>query len=158
MSVIPQQMVHHRTFTGPRVVFIATCAWFLVACSSPVDETPTVNEPDTSWRAASVGGTYDVRIEPEAGRAPIGEFHQWVIDVRDTKGNGVHPAQISMSGGMPSHGHGLPTQPQVTEHLGNGRYRIEGVKFNMAGPWTLEFGIDAPAGRDRVRFDLELAF
>ena len=158
MSVIPLKTVHQLTITCPRVVLVVMGALFLAACSSPVDSMPAISEPATAWRATSASGSFDVRIEPADGRTPIGEFHQWVIDVRDTQGNGVYPARITMSGGMPSHGHGLPTQPQVTEHLGNGRYRIEGVKFNMAGPWVLEFGIDAAGAQDRARFDVELGF
>ena len=54
------------------------------------------------------------------------------------------------------HGHGLPTQPQVTQTLGNGRYLLEGMKFNMPGWWTLTVKVDGPDGRDETTFNLVL--
>jgi cytochrome c peroxidase len=58
---------------------------------------------------------------------------------------------------MPSHGHGLPTRPEVTAHLDEGRYRIEGLRFNMPGDWTLVVEVEAPPIRDRMQFLLRLA-
>ena len=52
--------------------------------------------------------------------------------------------------------HGLPTSPKATASLGQGRYRIEGVKFNMTGLWELKLAITAPAGEDKVTFNLML--
>jgi hypothetical protein len=57
---------------------------------------------------------------------------------------------------MPDHNHGLPTQPEVTDDLGNGRYRLEGVKFSMPGRWVLRLSVEAPAGADEVLFNLKL--
>ena len=57
---------------------------------------------------------------------------------------------------MPQHGHGLPTTPQVTKNLGNGRYLIEGVKFNMRGWWIFELGVDGEDGADVVTFNIVL--
>ena len=67
-------------------------------------------------------------------------------------------AAIAIAGGMPGHGHGLPTQPQVTEELGGGRYRIEGVKLNMVGAWVIEVFVQTAALRDRLRFDLAIDY
>ena len=55
---------------------------------------------------------------------------------------------------MPQHGHGLPTEPAVTAELGDGRYRIEGVKFNMGGWWELQLRDRRPRGQDNVTFNL----
>ena len=57
---------------------------------------------------------------------------------------------------MPQHNHGLPTSPQATDYLGDGRYRIEGLKFTMTGWWQLRFAISAPAGSDTVVFNVML--
>ena len=38
-------------------------------------------------------------------------------------------------------------QPAVTAYLGGGRYRMEGVKFNMAGWWELQLRDSAPPRR-----------
>ncbi len=125
---------------------------------SPKDETTAENIATPKWQQESQRKLYSVTIEPRNGTIPIGEYHQWVISLRDSANRPVTLAQIAMAGGMPAHGHGLPSQPQVTEHLGGGIYLIEGVRFNMAGAWTLDFRLSSPAGPDEVQFYIELKF
>src|SRR5262245_28595617 len=55
--------------------------------------------------------------------------------VLDAMGRPVEGARITVDGGMPEHGHGLPTQPQVQGSVGGGLYDIEGVRFSMGGWW-----------------------
>ena len=85
-----------------------------------------------------------------------GELHSWVLTVKTPDGKPVDDAKIAIDGGMPDHNHGLPTSPQMTEHLGDGRYRIEGMKFSMSGWWELRFDISAAPGADTVTFNLVL--
>jgi hypothetical protein len=106
------------------------------------------------WRRASERLELDVTVGPRSGPPRIGAFHPWVVSLHDRQGNPVHPARIAIDGGMPAHGHGLPTRPQVTQYLGEGRYLVEGVRFNMAGEWVWFLAIDTASGPDRVRFDL----
>ena len=76
--------------------------------------------------------------------------------VLDATGRPVEGARITVDGGMPEHGHGLPTQPQVQGSLGGGMYDIEGVRFSMGGWWELKLSIETPQGVDRVTFNLSL--
>ena len=76
--------------------------------------------------------------------------------VLDAMGRPVENASISVDGGMPEHGHGLPTQPQVRRSLGGGMYDIEGLRFSMGGWWELKLSIEAPGSADRVTFNLSL--
>lgn len=78
------------------------------------------------------------------------------VAIADAAGLPVDDAVIQVDGGMPQHGHGLPTRPRVTRALGNGLYEIEGVRFNMGGWWELTLAIDAAAGSDVVTFNLAL--
>jgi hypothetical protein len=78
------------------------------------------------------------------------------VAITDTAGSPVDDATIQIDGGMPQHGHGLPTRPRVTRALGNGLYEIEGVRFNMGGWWEFKLAIDAPSGSDVVTFNLAL--
>ena len=68
----------------------------------------------------------------------------------------VTKAEISIDGGMPDHDHGLPTDPQVTGNLGDGRYRVEGLRFHMQGQWELKITIRADNMEDVVTISLEL--
>ena len=76
--------------------------------------------------------------------------------VLDATGRPVDNARISVDGGMPEHGHGLPTQPQVQRSLGGGMYDIEGLRFSMGGWWEVKLSIETPTGADRVTFNLDL--
>jgi hypothetical protein len=79
-----------------------------------------------------------------------------VLTLKTPEGKPIEDARVAIDGGMPDHNHGLPTSPTVTGHLGDGRYRIEGVKFTMSGWWELRFKIVAAAGTDDVTFNLVL--
>ena len=78
------------------------------------------------------------------------------VAITDAAGTPVDNATIQIDGGMPQHGHGLPTRPRVTRALGNGLYEIEGVRFNMGGWWEFKLAINAPSGSDIVTFNLAL--
>lgn len=76
--------------------------------------------------------------------------------ITDANGRPMEGARISVDGGMPEHGHGLPTRPQVRRALGGGVYEIEGLRFNMGGWWELKLAIESPEGTDNVTFNLSL--
>jgi hypothetical protein len=86
----------------------------------------------------------------------VGKLHQWNIEVESMDGTPVDEARITVDGGMPQHGHGLPTKPVVTQHLGDGKHLIEGMKFNMGGWWVVKLQIDGAQGSDVVTFNLKL--
>ena len=104
----------------------------------------------------SDGGKYRVSIRPPDGRVPMRQMHSWVLHVEGAAGGAVDSATICIDGGMPEHGHGLPTRPAVTEALHNGDYKIDGMKFSMGGWWVVKFTIDAAPGVDSIRFSLKL--
>ena len=115
-------------------------------------------EERSGWSATSDTGRLTGGSHPSRARSQIGEFQTWILELRTAGGVPVTGAEIAIAGGMPGHGHGLPTQPQVTEEMGSGRYRIEGVKLNMAGAWVIEVFVQTSAGRDRLRFDLAIDY
>lgn len=78
------------------------------------------------------------------------------VAVANGSGHAVSDATIAIDGGMPQHGHGLPTRPRVTKNLGSGWYEISGLRFNMGGWWELKLTITTPAGTDTVTFNLEV--
>jgi hypothetical protein len=111
---------------------------------------------DLALDKPTAAGLYKAAIAPEANPISVGSMHAWTVTVLTPTGAPVKVAKIGVDGGMPQHGHGLPTAPQVTKDLGNGRYLIEGMKFNMRGWWTLDLAIDGPKGTDTVSFNLVL--
>jgi hypothetical protein len=120
-------------------------------CMSPPKEL------DLGLTRPSVENKYVVTLQPPARQAAINQLHAWQVKLVSTAGVPVPNARIKVDGGMPQHGHGLPTRPQVTRELPDGGYLIEGMKFSMTGWWEIKLSIDGPAGTDRVTFNTVVA-
>ena len=103
----------------------------------------------------STRGLYEVTVSPTPSESQVNRLHSWRLDVRGAEGDAVAGADISVRGDMPAHGHGLPTQPRVRD-VGDGRYEVDGVKFQMGGAWYVEFEIAAAAGTDVARVNFVL--
>ena len=98
---------------------------------------------------------FKVSYISKADPIKINKIHTWIIHIEDKNGNNIEDAIITVDGGMPAHDHGLPTQPQITEHLGDGRYLLEGMKFHMLGYWTVTLSISHDNLSDEVTFKLD---
>jgi hypothetical protein len=86
----------------------------------------------------------------------FGKLHSWNLQIVAADGAPVDDCTVTVDGGMPQHGHGLPTKPVVTKHLGSGKHVIEGMKFNMGGWWVVRVSIVGAKGNDVVTFNLKL--
>jgi YtkA-like len=104
---------------------------------------------------ASARGVYVATLAPGQPLRPR-QLQTVRVTVVDDSGRPVDGAMLAIDGGMPEHGHGLPTRPRVTRNLGDGIYEIEGVRFNMGGWWEFKVEISAGAGTDVVTFNLAL--
>lgn len=111
---------------------------------------------DFSRTRSSESGIYRATIGPQGDNIPQGKLHRWTLHLETADGNPVDSAVIAVDGGMPQHGHGLPTKPQVTRALGQGDHLVEGMKFNMGGWWVVKFVVRAAVGTDSVIFNLKL--
>jgi hypothetical protein len=111
---------------------------------------------DLSTTRVTENRAYRATVVPMAHPVPLNQVHSWTVQVAAVDGRPVEAAIIHVDGGMPQHGHGLPTRPRVTRALGEGQYLVEGMKFNMPGWWTVRVRIDGPAGSDAVTFNLML--
>jgi hypothetical protein len=142
------------------LLLLCACAGDTARAPAPPAPAPAraSEEAGVGWHAVSDSGRIAGALAPEAGAVAIGQFQTWVVELRERSGAAVTGADVAIAGGMPAHGHGLPTQPRVTEELGGGRYRIEGVKLNMVGAWVIEVFVQSAAGRDRLRFDLAVDY
>ena len=103
----------------------------------------------------SAQGSFIATLETD-GELRVRRMQTVRVVVRDGSGHAVDGAALRIAGGMPQHGHGLPTRPRVTRNLGNGAYEIEGVRFNMGGWWEFKVVIETPAGADTITFNLDL--
>jgi len=140
---------------------ILTVAVSMTACSHAMmmihgtgAKRPAASEFGLGPRS-SAQGRYVATLEP-AGPLRPRQMQTVRVTVRDAEGRAIDDAQISIDGGMPQHGHGLPTRPRVTSNLGDGIYEIEGVRFNMGGWWEFKLAIAGSRGADTVTFNLDL--
>ena len=115
---------------------------------------PVATEFGTGPRA-SAARQFTATLQPDQPLRPR-RMQTVRVAITDNTGRPVDDATIHVDGGMPQHGHGLPTRPRVTRALGDGLYEIEGVRFNMGGWWEFKLAISAPAGTDVVTFNLDL--
>ncbi len=104
---------------------------------------------------ASAQGRFLATLEAEKPLRPR-QLQQIRVVVTDRDGRATDDATLTIDGGMPQHGHGLPTRPRVTQRLGAGAYLVEGVRFNMGGWWTFVLAISGSRGTDTVTFNLAL--
>lgn len=111
---------------------------------------------DYSMTRKSAQGIYQISYTPDLGTVPVSQMQSWTLHVETADGQPVESATITVDGDMPQHGHGLPTHPQVTRYLGNGNYKVEGLKFHMPGWWVIDFVVTAEGQTDQARFNLKL--
>ena len=138
--------IHTAVLTVVTTALLASCMRFVH---------PPANL-DYSRTRASESGHYRATIRPQGDSIPKGKLQKWTLHLETSVGAPVDSANIAVDGGMPQHGHGLPTKPRVTRALGNGDHLVEGMKFNMGGWWVVKFRVNAEGGRDSVVFNVKL--
>jgi len=126
---------------------LAAAVVLLSACGTPPKDL------DLSLAKRSDAGAYRVALVPPAQAPAINQMHSWKVKLATADGAPVHGARFGVDGGMPQHGHGLPTQPRVTRELEDGTYQLDGMKFSMTGWWELKLAIEGPQGTDKVTFN-----
>jgi cytochrome c peroxidase len=97
---------------------------------------------------------YTVSFSSLRGRPPLNEMHGWQVTLVDRDGTPVTGAQIALIGGLRDRPHSLPTSPRQTRDFGDGRYLVEGIKFDRHGWWRLKLEIHAAGNRETVSFDV----
>lgn len=107
-----------------------------------------------SWETHSQPSGLTLHLKSLQSPIPLNQMHQWEITIINGEGLPVEDAEVTVTGGMPEHDHGLATAPRVTQQLGEGRYLLEGVRFHMPGMWKLDFDIRA----DNQRYQVEHSF
>jgi hypothetical protein len=136
------------------VVVTAFAAGCMMHVAMPHAHPPAESEFGMGPRRSG-GGAYTASLIVD-GELALRKLQSVRVSVADSAGLPIEGATISVDGGMPQHGHGLPTQPRVTRSLGQGEYLVEGLRFNMGGWWVLNLAVDGRMGRDTVTFNLDL--
>jgi hypothetical protein len=126
---------------------------------APSDSIPSAEAtpvPNLQSGVTSENGLFRASWVSTPATPPINAVHEWVLHVETADGEPTAGAIITVDGDMPAHGHGMPTQPEVTQDRGNGDYLVEGMEFQMGGYWIVDFTITFDGQTDLVRFGLDL--
>lgn len=148
---MPNLITRRRLLWSVPVILVAATGVGVAAMLQPPPA-----DLDLMLSKATERGLYTATVEPGLSPIAVGTMHSWVVLITAPDGGPVEQAAILVDGGMPQHGHGLPTEPEVSANLGAGRYQVDGMKFNMPGWWEVRLSIDGPAGPDTVTFNLVL--
>jgi hypothetical protein len=154
---IEKSMIRRTVLTLATVaaaISMTACSHAMMMIHGPGAKRPAASEFGLGPRSSATG-RYMATLEPARPLHPR-QMQTVRVTVRDAEGRAIDEAQISIDGGMPQHGHGLPTRPRVTKNLGDGLYEIEGVRFNMGGWWEFKLAIAGSRGADTVTFNLDL--
>ena len=150
--------------TGLLLVIISALVLNLSACSpAPIKQDAQPSVQQHSPVSLNCVETYSekklfcVSLKSKIEPPPINRIHSWVLHIVDEKGKPVENANILVYGGMPAHKHGFPTNPKVTENLGNGDFLVEGVKFSMHGEWEMWLTITTDSGSDKAVIKLAVS-
>ncbi len=109
---------------------------------------------DTSTTRESVKKLFRASYASNVMPIPVGRIISWKLRVETADGHPLKNAEVLLSGGMPEHGHGLPTMPKVTEGTVPGDYIVQRLKFSMPGWWVMTFKIKAQDTEDVITFNL----
>ena len=83
----------------------------------------------------------------KAQRIPMARH--FALDVQLCDKDGASVAQLTKAdASMPAHKHGMNYRPTI-KPLGDGRFRVDGMMFHMAGEWQLAFEVQA--GKEVIR-------
>lgn len=130
---------------------VIAAALLLVMPSAAI---PQEVSSDQSWLTRS--GYYRVSYSSQLNPVVINRIHRWIFHIETAEGAPVNDATVTVTGGMPEHDHGLPTNPRMTESLGGGDYVLEGMRFHMNGLWELAVTVEADGRRDTVTIPLTI--
>lgn len=152
-------MANHRNFAAKVLsAFALIAAGMLIATTlAPGASRARQRNLDLSLERATDHGVFRIQLKSGLDPIQISKVHKWSVHVSGADGVPVTGANIALDGGMPEHGHGLPTAPRVASADSPGNYVINGMKFSMTGWWALKLDVNATDGRtDTITFNLVL--
>ncbi len=117
---------------------------------------------DQTMAGATQNGSFYVVATPKPNPIPFQQLFGLDVKVyqspkKQTLAKGVSLDQVRAV--MPAHGHGMKTQPKITDH-GDGTFSVEGMKFHMQGEgkdghWVVEMVLNQNGTIDQTRFDVQ---
>lgn len=150
MTAIAKKAPNWRLIAGvPLVTLVMAAAGHGITMLWPAPADLDLSLTRTSEKSSFVASL-------ETGPITLNQTHAWIIDVDMVDGTPVDIDALTIDGGMPLHGHGLPTEPKVVRDLDDGRFEVKGVLFSMPGWWIVTVHVNTPAGPDAATFNFKI--
>jgi hypothetical protein len=149
-------MSRHKIIAMLAACAALTLSYAALTGTAAMARTELPSGPDRSLVRLTQNGSFRVTIASADQPVPLHKIHRWSVRLTDQAGRPVTGATFKISGGMPQHGHGLPTAPTAQPGASDGAYVIKGVKFSMDGWWELKLQITAAGVTDKVTFNIVL--
>ena len=89
-------------------------------------------------------------MTPSLSPIAINQIHSWLLTIHPNEGSSKNDMQISVSGGMPLHDHGMQTTPMVAAKNSQKEYQVDGMKFHMRGYWEVTVKIDTGSTTEEI--------
>jgi len=125
----------------------AAAAGALAAAGVPWATACTLQEGDGQQLSAT-----GVQLAWQAQPLLIRNGQPFVLAVRLCPATAVLKA---VDATMPAHRHGMNYRPSL-HPLGDGRWRVDGMLWHMAGAWELRFDVEVAGARHSLRQAVEL--
>lgn len=137
--------------TLSQVLLVATL--IMCGCGGNSSEPP---KPDVLRTSVTSPSGYEVTYTPQPDPIPLNDhFSIEVTVVAPDRSVDLKDLSINVDAGMPSHGHGINTAPNV-QASGDGRFKIDGLLFHMPGEWELYVDVILGPVRERATFPLTM--
>lgn len=103
--------------------------------------------PDGEWR---------IEISQMPAPAPLNQMISPLLRLTSREGPPPKNTGITLTGLRTYTRNTLPTAPQIVPLPVPGQYRIEGLRFHIAGPWQLTFTIKSETNSAQITIPIEV--
>ena len=145
-----------------RLIPLLALGIFLHGCNiNPVSNSPAYLSGIASYSTSTVieskGKNYQIIFSPKIAQMPLNQYFDMDVQIKSAMGQILKfPIKLSIDAGMAAHNHGMNSKPMI-ESLGQGKYKVSGLLFHMAGEWFLEFSIQRGITFDKTKITLEVS-
>lgn len=121
------------------------------ADAAPVDCGAAAEDFELGMSKATPDGVLTVAIVAADPAPPLVGPNAWTVLLSDERGEAITAADVTFTGWMPQHGHGLSSVPLARE-LEGGRYEIRPINLFMPQLWEFGVGVTRDDEREVVTF------
>jgi hypothetical protein len=96
-------------------------------------------------------GDYIIAFQPEDGRIEVGEAFSLLVNVCTRSDKAAE--LVAVTAEVSESGHTMSAKPRIVAGQ-NGRNRVEGLLFDVAGQWEIDFDVRSGGDVERLTHDV----